>query len=364
MKTVTENENGWGIKMAEQQVMFGTYTRRGSEGVYTASLDLEKGQLHDAKLLFPIGSPTYTVLSQAGFLYAVARQNGQGPTGGEGGFAVYDFKHPDAPKQIQTWLTPDASEAYLAIDEKRQLLLAANYHLSTLTVFKIHADGTVTQTDQYLAQGQGPRPEQNKAHVHFANLTPDGRVAIVDLGSDLVTVFDLSDAGALTLAGTYQTGTGYGPRHLRFNPAHPEYVYVLGELSSLISVVKYDAATAEMVLEKTYPTIPNEWTAHNGAAAIRVSDDGRFVYVSNRGHNSLAVFAVSEDGSRLTQIQSVPTQGEFPRDFNIAPSGRYVVVANQNTDNVTVFARDEKTGLLTETQKDFSVPEAVRVMFY
>lgn len=350
--------------MAVQQIMFGTYTRRGSSGVYTASLDLEKGQLHNATLLLPIGSPTYTVLSQAGFLYVVARQNGQGPAGGEGGFAVYDFRDQSAPKKVQEWLTPDASEAYLAVDEDRQLLLAANYHLSTLTIFKIHADGTVTQTDQYTANGHGPRPEQNKAHVHYANLTPDGRVVIVDLGSDLVTLFDLSDTGRLHLAGMYQTGTGFGPRHLRFNPVKPAYAYVLGELSSQVSVVKYDAATATMTLEKTYSTIPNEWSAHNGAAAIRVSADGQFVYVSNRGHNSIAVFAVCSDGGSLELVQSVPTEGAFPRDFNIDPSGQYIIVANQNTDNVTVFARDLKTGRLTLSQKNFEVPEAVRVMFY
>lgn len=350
--------------MAVQQVMFGTYTRRGSEGVYTAALDCATGQLAEAKLLLPIGSPTYTVLSDAGYLYVVSRKNGQGPTGGEGGFAVYDFKDPAAPRKIQEWLTPDASEAYLAIDEQRQLLLAANYHLGTLTIFKIHADGTVTQTDQVTVNGHGPRPEQNKAHVHYANLTPDGRVVIVDLGSDAVTLFDVSVTGELHLAGTYQTGTGFGPRHLRFNPIYPTYAYILGELSSLVSVVKYDADAAMMTLAKTYPTIPNDWTAHNGAAAIRVTDDGRFVYVSNRGHNSIAVFAVGVDGATLDLIQTVSTAGDFPRDFNLDPSGDYLIVANQNTDNVTVFKRNQITGLLTITQREFIVPEAVRVMFY
>ncbi|MCT3069153.1 lactonase family protein [Leuconostoc citreum] len=349
--------------MLFQNVMFGTYTRRQSSGIYQAVLDLEIGKLTKPTLLIQTGSPTYTVMSQAGFLYAVNRQNGQGPTGGLGGFNVYDFNNSGEPKKVQEWLTPDASEAYLAIDEKRQLLFAANYHLATLTIFKIKSDGTVTQTDQYTASGKGPRPEQNKAHIHFANLTPDGRLAIVDLGSDKVTIFDVTD-DKLTLQNVFETGTGFGPRHMRFNPIYQNVAYVLGELSSLISVVKYDTDTAALILHKTYPTIPNDWTAHNGAAAIRVSHDGRFVYVSNRGHNSLAVFKVTHQGRVLDLVQTIGTAGDFPRDFNIDPSGQYIVVANQNTDNVTVFRRNQESGLLTKIQQDFPIPEGVRVMFY
>ncbi|MGL5688159.1 MAG: lactonase family protein, partial [Weissella cibaria] len=211
------------------------------------------------------------------------------------------------------------------------------------------------------SEGSGPRPEQGSSHVHWNNLTPDNRVAVVDLGADKVLTFDVSDAGKLTLVATYETEAGFGPRHLRFSP-DGQYAYLLGELSSQLSVLKYNADGSFTHLQ-TVATIPADWTEHNGGAAIYLSNDGKFVYTSNRGHNSIAVFAVKDNGVSVAHIQWISTEGDFPRDFALSPDDAFLVAANQNTDNVTVYRRDAVTGELTLSQKDFEIPESVRVLF-
>lgn len=339
--------------MASEKVVFGTYTKRISKGLYTAELNTETGDLENITEFAELGNPTYTALSAAGKLYAVDKQ------GDQGGVAVVDFATGTIEQEV---LAEGASPAYLAVDEARQLLYSGNYHKGTLEVFAIAADGQITLTDTFQSEGSGPRPEQGSAHVHFNNLTPDNRVVVVDLGADKVYTFDVSAAGKLSLVTTFETEPGFGPRHIRFSP-DGQYAYLLGELSSLLSVLKYDAATGSFTLVQTVSTKPADWTEHNGTAALRVSDDGKFVYASNRGHNSIAVFAVSEAGAHLERIQLISTEGDFPRDFALDPSQAWVVAANQNTDNVSVYRRDAETGLLELVHKDIAVPETVRVEF-
>ena len=211
--------------------------------------------------------------------------------------------------------------------------------------------------------GNGPRPEQDGAHVHFAAVTPDfQRLAVADLGNDTLTTYTISDAGKLGDPVVFHADPGFGPRHIAFNHNNP-VAYLLGELSSQVSILSYDAAAGSFELIATLPTIPEDYTDHNGAAAIRLSSDQRFLYVSNRGFNSLTVFAVSPDGRNLSQLQQISTAGDFPRDFNFDLTERYVLAVNQNTSNGTLYSRDSKTGLLTEEQRDIPTPEAVNVLF-
>jgi 6-phosphogluconolactonase len=341
--------------MALESILFGSYTRRVSKGIYEAELNTETGELQDRRVVAEVGSPTYLTVSKANVLYAVDKN------GDQGGLAVYDFVDGKATLK-QEVLAEGASPAYVAVDEARQLLYSGNYHKGTLEVFLIAADGTLTLADTFQSEGSGPRPEQGSAHVHFTNLTPDDRIVVVDLGADKVYTFDVSVDGKLTLAATYETEAGFGPRHIRFSP-DGQYAYLLGELSSLLSVLKYDEETGRFTHVQTVSTIPADWTEHNGTAAIRVSSDGKFVYISNRGHNSLVVFATSEDGAKLTQVQTISTEGDFPRDFALDPTEQFIVAVNHNTDNATVYRRDDATGQLTVTQKDYEMPESVRVMF-
>lgn len=282
--------------------------------------------------------------------------------GDQGGVASYDL-NVNPPKLINRVLQPGSSPAHISIDENRQLVYASNYHEGRINVYKINRDRSLTTTDEIVHTGNGPRPEQDGAHVHFAAVTPDfQRLAVADLGNDTLTTYTISDAGKLGDPVVFHAEPGFGPRHIAFNHNNP-VAYLLGELSSQVSILSYDAATGSFELIATLPTIPEDYTDHNGAAAIRLSSDQRFLYVSNRGFNSLTVFAVSPDGRNLSQLQQISTAGDFPRDFNFDLTERYVLAVNQNTSNGTLYSRDSKTGLLTEEQRDIPTPEAVNVLF-
>ncbi|WP_461226915.1 lactonase family protein [Lacticaseibacillus suihuaensis] len=343
----------------KQTVILGGYTKRGGAGIYRAAFDSATGELTEpTPLVSTIGSPTYLAVSKANFAYAV--DAGQGV----GGVATIDLNQTPA-KVIAEVLVPGSSPAHISIDETRQLVFASNYHEGRVNVYKIQPDHTLVATDvaQHDNALHGPKPEQaDGAHVHYAALTQDQRLAVVDLGIDQVSTYPVSAAGKLGEPTILKLPAGYGPRHLAFNSAH-NIAYLLGELSSQVSVLPYDPATGAFTLGQTQSTIPADWHDFNGAAAIRISADNKFLYLSNRGHNSLNVYAISADGLSLSLIQQLPTEGDFPRDFALDLTESYVLAVNQKSDNGTLYRRDAATGLLTEIQKDIKTPEAVNVLF-
>ncbi|GAP02268.1 3-carboxymuconate cyclase [Fructobacillus pseudoficulneus] len=341
--------------MTVHRVLFGTYTRQSSKGIYEANFDSATGQLADPKVVFEGTSPTYLAISAANNVYAVEKRGDQG-----GVVALDNATRPM--DEIGVYLTEGSSPAYIAIDEDRHFVFAGYYHRGTVEIYSMHEDGALTLKDTWHNSGSGPRPEQDSSHVHYVNLTPDNRLVVVDLGTDEVITLDIDDEGLLTDVARYKAEDGFGPRHLRFSP-DGQYAYVLGELSSLLSVLKYSAEDGTFAHVMTISTIPTDWDEHNGAAAIRLSSDGRFIYTSNRGHDSVSVYQTSNLGAEIELIQTISTEGSFPRDMNFDPEEKFLVVANQKTDNVSVFSRDTETGELTLVQKDFPIPEGVRVKF-
>lgn len=341
--------------MAIYKILFGTYTKRISKGLYEAELDTEKKLLQNPTLVGELTNPTYLAVSKANKVYAVENRDGQG--------GVVTFDNSVRPlAEIDAQLSEGSAPAYIGVDEARQLVYAGYYHRGTVEVYHINADGNLTLTDQWQNEGSGPRPEQGSSHIHFSNLTPDNRLVAVDLGADEVITFDVSDDGKLTEASRFTTEAGFGPRHIRFSP-DGQYAYLLGELSSLLSVLKYNSEDGSFEHVQTASTIPADWTEHNGSAALRLSKDGHYIYASNRGHNSVAVFKVSNLGAEIERVQLISTEGEFPRDMNWDKDEQFLVVANQDTDNVSLYGRDSESGELTLLQKDFAIPEGVRVTF-
>lgn len=337
----------------------GTYTKRISRGIYRVSVDTSAAKLTDCEWLASAGSPTYIAKSKAQRLYVINKKETDGQT--QGGLIIYDMTD-KKPRAIQQVLNPGSSPAYVAVDEQRQLVYTANYHTAAVTVYKIAENGSLMQADQIVDNDPvGPAPEQaDGPHPHFADLTPDGRLVVCDLGSDKVYVYDVADDGKLSGVSTVDLPAGYGPRHIVFDAAKG-VAYLVGELSSNVATLDYDAQSGTFTVKSIVHTIPDDWKTHNGAAAIRLSADGKFVYVSNRGHNSITVLAAGDDGT-LTTVQRISTEGDFPRDFNWTADQSFVLVVNQNSDNASLYQRDAATGKLTLVQKDFMVPEGVSVL--
>ncbi|MBP2622508.1 lactonase family protein [Streptococcus oricebi] len=333
-----------------QTVYFGTYTRRNSQGIYKADLDPTSGHLSQLTLVAAEPSPTYLAFDQAGHLYSVGSKDGQG------GIVALDQKG----QVINHLVSEGAPLCYVAVDEKRQLVYGANYHKGQVLVYQKQADGSLTLADSDTHQGHGPHENQASAHVHFSDLTPDNYLITCDLGTDQVITYDVSPEGKISKLGSYQAAPGAGARHIVFHHFF-KMAYLICELNSTIEVLAYDGM-GDFEHLQTISTLPEDYTGPNGTAALRLSADGRFLYGSNRGHDSIVVYKIVGDGM-LELVEIVPTQGNNPRDFNITPDQNYLIAVHQDSDNATVFKRNPETGKLTELSHDFYVPEAVCVAF-
>ena len=336
------------------KVWFGGYTSHDSKGIYTANVEKNEDdiKLVDVKNIVEIDRPTYFQL--VGDLLFTIIQNGD-----QSGIATYPIKDGKA-KQLDTYFHEGAAPCYISVDSQKHLVFTANYHLATINVFSYDENGKLTFITNDTHEGHGPRAEQDQAHPHFFDETPAGNLVSCDLGIDAVDFYKL-DGDKLKHLARYQMENGFGTRHLVFSP-DGKTMYIVGELSSQVNVARLNENTWKFEDVATYKTIPDDFSDHNGAAAIRISKDGKFIYISNRGHDSITVFKVLDDG-KLELVQRISVFGSFPRDFNWDKDEKYLVVANQNTNNATLYRRNSETGNLTPIQKDIPVPEATRVLF-
>ena len=332
-------------------ILIGGYTKHESACIYQFDFigSGDQAHLEQRRNVVEVGGPTY-FQKDGQFIFTIKNENGQG------GIAAFANG-----KLVSQLLHEGSSPAYIGINKEKKLLYTANYHTGVLAVISYDYQGQLTLLDQVKHENKalGPRPEQAGAHQHYFDETPGGHLVSCDLGQDRVDFYGF-DGQKLTHLASYQNEDGFGSRHLAFSP-DGKYFYVAGELSSQVNVVKFDEENWMFRSLATYSTIPESWDQHNGAAAIRLSSDGKFLYVSNRGHDSIAVFAVLPDQA-LKLVQRVSTFGEFPRDFNWDAEEKYVVAANQNSNNATLYQR-QSDGTLTPLEKDIAVPEGTRVLF-
>lgn len=354
-------------------IFLGTYTPTGGEsrGIYTVRLDPATGILTEPVLVAETPNPTFLAWHPDGrTLYA----SGEGPdadgkvTGGVAAFA-YDAK--------TGRLTPlnargtGGSTTHLAADATGRMLITVSYGSGFCASFPLAADGQIGPRASLLAHAGplGPnKGRQEKPHPHSVTISPDNRFAFVaDLGLDRVLAYRLDPATG-TLAphdpAFISTPPGTGPRHTKFS-RDGRHFYILNEIDGSISACTYDAARGAGTPIQHISTLPGDFkvTDPDRAAEIRLSPDDRFVYCSNRGHDSLAVFARDAAKGTLTLVEIVPTGGKHPRNFNLSPDGRWLVCGNKDSDNVTVFRVDTATGRLARTSQTLKVPQAVCVLF-
>lgn len=339
------------------QLLLGTYTRGESEGIYSITLNPEKNELENLNRVAKVGSPTYVDTNdEQEIIFSIVAEDETG-----GILSLVKNEEGDYVRQSVVFDEGD-SPCYIFYDEKRQLVYTANYGNGTLTVYKTDNEGNLEVVDMVQHEGSSVHENQDAPHAHYSNLSPDEKYLIAcDLGTDKVYTYEISDEGKLSEKTHLSVEPGTGPRHLTFHPTL-DVAYLVGELSSEVLVLDYDPVTGEFKVVQTLPTIPEDHTSFNSGAAIRVSPDGKFVYYSNRGHNSIAVFKTNQAG-RLEHVENTPTEGDFPRDFNLDPSGEYLVVGHQHSDNLTLFQRDSEDGTLKLLQKDVYAPEVVCVDF-
>ena len=336
-----------------EKILLSGYTKRDSKGIYSVELDTDKAQLANLQLVTEASGSTYIALDSKNHLYAVSSVNGQGGT------SAFQFDGQKA-THLNDVTAPGASNCYVSVDEARNLVYAANYHLGQVRVYKQLENGaldlveTLEQPDHH-----GPKPEQKGSLCHFANLTPDNRLVVCNLGNDAVYTYAVSSDGHLSDEKIYQSQAGSGDRHIAFSQ-DGKHAYLACELDSSVEVLAY--ANGEFSLLQKISTIPESHTGFNGVAAVRLSSDGKFLYVSNRGHDSLVTYQVAADGASLELLGWTPTEGNIPRDFSFNKTEDFIIVGHQDSDNLTLFKCDKATGQLSLAQKDFYAPEITCVL--
>lgn len=337
------------------QLLLGTYTRRVSEGIYSVDLNTETQKLENLSLIAKVGSPTYLDTNKdKSIIYAVINEDDKG------GLVSLVKQDDGTYERKATVVAEGAAPCYVAYDENRQFVYTSNYHDGEVSVYKTDSEGTLELVDTVAHSGSSAHENQDAPHAHYSNLTPDEKFMVAcDLGTDKVYTYEVSDEGKLSEVAQLEVAPGTGPRHLVFHPSL-DIAYLFGELSSDVLVLDYNTETGEFSVIQTISTIPDDHTSFNGGAAIRITNDGKFVYASNRGHDSLVTYSTDADG-KLTLVGYTPTEGETPRDFNLDSSEQFVVVGHQDTDNLTLFERNSGDGTLTLLQKDVEAPEVVCV---
>jgi 6-phosphogluconolactonase len=345
----------------------GTYTDHGSKGIYAYHFDSKTGRLTSIGLAAETDNPTFLALDpRRKFLYAaneIPTYNGQ-PTGAVSAFAI-------DPKTGQLSLLNQISShspgpAYITVDRTGKYVLIANYPAGSVAVFPILENGSLGEASAFV-QHTGSSvnlDRQSGPHAHAIELSPDNRFALAaDLGIDQLLVYPFDQStGKVGEARVHKIEPGSGPRHLRFSP-DGKFVYLISEMRSAITVFSYDAANGDLSDLQTISTLPKDFSGKSTAAEIQVSSSGKFLYASNRGDDSIAVFAIDQSRGTLTLVEHVSTQGKTPRHFTLDPSGSWLLAANQNSGNIVIFRVNNRTGRLSPNGEIVEVPSPVCIMF-
>ncbi|EJW16188.1 lactonase family protein [Paenibacillus alvei] len=345
-------------------VFVGSYAEADSSGLYVYSFDEKSGQLTKLDDVSGLKNPTFiNVDIDHKKLYSIGECAAEDGT--KTAEAVSFAIDTDSGKltQLNRVFSLDAPTCHIQRDSNSRYLIVSSYHGGRIGLLALEENGQVgRQLDVQQHVGQGPHPNQNQARAHSAFFSPDEQyVYVSDLGSDRVKCYSIDkQRNVLVPQGEYEVPAGSGPRHLTFHP-NGRFVYVINELNSTVSVFSYHSENGELRPIETVSTLPANYDGENGCAEIAISEDGKYLYGSNRGHDSIVVYAVHPDTGKLTTIEYVSTEGGHPRHFALTPGGSYLLAANRDSNNIAVFHVDRATGKIAYTGHSVQVSKPVCV---
>ena len=355
----------------EMRIYVGTYTSNSkSEGIYVCKFDVETGKIALLSTVRDVSDPSFLTVDRSGkFLYAVnelLEYEGK-PSGSVSSFAI-DPKTGNL-RFVNKQPSMGGAPCYISITEDDRFILVANYLGGNVSVFPLAGDGRIgPSTGLVQHAGSGPNKDrQLSAHAHSITLDNKGRFAVAaDLGIDRVMIYELDRAqGKLKPNAAqpfFQAKPGAGPRHFAFHPKG-KLAFVINELDSSVTSLSYNGKDGTLKEIQTRSTLPPGYSGSNTCADLHIAPDGKFLYGSNRGSDSIVVFRVDEDSGRLTYIENTPTGGKKPRNFAIDPTGNFLLAANQETGNIVVFRIDKRSGKLQSTGQSIEIPAPVCLKF-
>lgn len=336
-----------------------------SEGIYLSTFDTGSGEFTEPVLGAKYTNPNFLALNAGkSLLYTV----GNSPAGPRGSVAV--FKIADGKLELLAEAPSGGNgPCHLALSPDGSTVAVANYSNGATATIHLTPDGLFGNAGSSVRlDGQGPRGDrQDGPHAHQASFVGNNVLLVPDLGLDKVLAWKVNPADSTFVAhkpAGWAGKPGAGPRHIAFSPDNKN-VYVINELENSVTPCTFDAAAGSMeTLQESLPTLPADWKGNNTTAEIAVHPNGRYVYASNRGHDSIAVFKRDPDTGKLSPLQIAPCGGQVPRNFVITPDGRWIVCAHQDSNTLSAIPIDTATGLLGDVKTTVKAPNPVCIQFY
>lgn len=350
-------------------VYFGCYTnpKSGAKGIHMSEFDAVKGTLSDPVLAAETGSPSFLAIHPSKkYLYAVGEAGTPGQKGG--GVSAFTIGGDGMLKLINQVSSVGAGPCHISLDQTGRMAMVANYGGGSVASYAIGEDGSLSEAKTFVQHEGGSVDKKRQAgpHAHSMNRSPDNRFAFAcDLGLDKVLIYAIDPAtGTLKAHGHGTVPPGSGPRHFAFHP-NGKFAFVNNEMLMTVTTFAYDAEKGTLTEVATVSTLPEADRGKTGLSTAETvaHPNGKFVYVSNRTHDTIAVFTCDPATGRLTLIQNAAVEGQIPRNFNLDPSGKWMIVAHQNSNTAALFSVDQETGKLAFTGKKIPVGGAVCVRF-
>ena len=347
----------------------GSYATAEEESIKCYEFNPQSGALKYLSGFTGIENPSFLAIHSSGkFLYAVSEtdQKEGNLTGGVAAFAIDPSS--GGLVKINEVTSGGAAPCHIALDRTERMLMAANYNGGSVAAFPVMEDGSLGERSffhQHTGSGTNTS-RQDIPHAHSANPSPDNRFALVtDLGLDKVFVYRLNpEKGGmeLNIPAYAVVADGSGPRHLAFHPSR-SVVYVINEMASTVTVFNYQPDAGTLSEIQTISTLPADFEGRSSTAEVVVDPSGRYLYGSNRGHDSIAVFSIDQDNGKLEALQHRSTGGRSPRNFCLSPDGRFLLAANQRSDNLLVFPVDQSSGKILDPVEEISLKAPVCIRF-
>ncbi len=354
------------VKKAEfYYVYVGTYTSGGCEGIYVYKMDMSDGSIMFVQTVGNLKNPSFLAIDSTDrFLYTFGMiSNADGKQ--EPVVSAYSI---DVKTGMLSFLNrqpiPGRGTCHINVDKTGKYVLTANYSDGNVSMFPVLADGGLDKMSDFVQHtGSGPNEKRQKAaHAHSINISPDNKYAYAaDLGIDKVMIYklDLENGKLVPNEPPFaKVAPGAGPRHFDFHP-NGQFAYVINELNSTVTAFTYNQSDGSLTEIQTVLTLPEGFSEINSTADIHVSPCGKYLYGSNRGHDSIAIFSVDTNTGMLSPVGHEPTQGSTPRNFAVDPTGRYLLAENQRSGTIVIFRIDKATGKLIPTGNVVEVPSPV-----